>query len=63
MQQRESDYRSARLTLLFFCLCLLIVAVLTGCSTWYEPSPELDYWKCIEVTGSYVKCEHLEMVR
>lgn len=29
MQRRESDYRSARLTVLFFCVCLLLVAVLT----------------------------------
>lgn len=46
-------------------LLLAVIAIISlpGCAAWYEPSPELDYWKCIEVNGSYVKCEHLEMVR
>ena len=35
--------------------------VLAGCAS--APSPELDYWECVQSTGSYVQCEHLEVIQ
>lgn len=60
-KENDEAWSTARWALLLIVIILLLNSV-WGCAAWYEPSPELEYWKCIEATGSYVKCENLEIL-
>lgn len=42
-------------------LIILLGLVVAGCAT--TPSPELAYWKCLNVKHSYVACQDKEVIR
>lgn len=60
-QQREEARKGCRDMLGRILFAVLVIALLASLGCAARDYPELNHWNCLQATGSYVQCKHLEV--